>query len=347
MIVVMQSGIGSKEIDAVMERLVEAGLKGSPSQGVERTVIGVVGKTFPDLKGMLESLPGVEEVVPISKPYKQASREFREGDTVIKVGDVSIGGGNVVVMAGPCAVESEEQTVTTAKAVKASGAHMLRGGAFKPRTSPYSFRGLEDDGLKILATAREETGLPVVTEIMSEHDIDLVYKYADVLQVGARNMQNYMLLDELGKLDKPVMIKRAFAGTMEEWLLCAEYVLAGGNTQVILCERGIRTFETVTRNTLDLSAVPMIKRLSHLPVVSDPSHGTGKWYLVDPMALASVVVGADGLIIEVHPNPDQALSDGPQSLTLENFDKLMKRIDTVGEAVGRPLHGYAAQGVAN
>ena len=255
-------------------------------------------------------------------------------------GGTKIGGGEFAVFAGPCAVESEEQVVSTARAVKAQGANVLRGGAFKPRTSPYSFRGLGEDGLKMLAAAGQETGLPVITEVMSQRDVELVYRYTDVLQIGARNMQNYSLLDEVGQVDKPVMVKRSFAGTYEDLLLAAEYVMAGGNTQVILCERGIRTFETFTRNTLDINAIPSIHRLSHLPIVADPSHGTGKWYLVAPMAMAAAAAGADGLIIEVHPNPDTAKSDGAQSLTFENFAKLMAQVKAVRkalDAVGNPV----------
>ncbi|MCI0437774.1 MAG: 3-deoxy-7-phosphoheptulonate synthase, partial [Chloroflexi bacterium] len=239
-----------------------------------------------------------------------------------------------IVMAGPCAVEDEEQVMATARAVKAAGASVMRGGAFKPRTSPYSFRGMGEDGLKLLAEARDETGLPVITEVMSVRDVELVARYADVLQVGARNMQNFHLLDEVGKTDRPVMVKRGFSATYEDWLLAAEYVMAGGNHQVILCERGIRTFETYTRNTLDLNAIPAIHRLSHLPVVADPSHGTGKWHMVRPLARAAAAVGADGLIIEVHPNPDKAKSDGPQSLTFENFARLMEEVRAVRSAVG-------------
>ena len=346
MIVVMQSGSSQEQIDAVCNRIKEVNLGPELIAGVDRSIIGIVGTIFPDLKGMLETLPGVDEVVRISKPYKLASRDFRPTDTLIKVGDVTIGGGNLVVMAGPCAVETEEQTIIAAKAVKAAGAHLLRGGAFKPRSSPYSFRGLEDDGLKILAKAREETGLPIITEVMSEDDLDLVCEYTDILQVGARNMQNYMLLDEIGKRSKPVMLKRALSGTIEEWLLSAEYIMAGGNRQVMLCERGIRTYETYTRNTMDVSAIPIIKRLSHLPIIADPSHGTGKWYLVSPMALASVAAGADGVMIEVHPNPDQALSDGAQSLTPENFAKLMGLINPIAASIGRPLHDTEAMAMA-
>ena len=271
----------------------------------------------------------------MSKPYKLASREFAPEDTVVSIGDnrVRIGGGEFVVFAGPCAVESEEQTVATARAVKAMGATVLRGGAFKPRTSPYSFRGMGEDGLKILSTASKETGMPIITEVMSPRDVELVSRYADVLQIGARNMQNFSLLDEVGKANKPAMVKRGFSATYEDLLLSAEYVMAGGNKQVILCERGIRTFETFTRNTMDLNAIPAIHRLSHLPIVVDPSHATGKWYLVTPLARAGAAVGADGLIIEVHPNPDQAKCDGAQSLTFDNFSKLMAQVSAIREAM--------------
>jgi 3-deoxy-7-phosphoheptulonate synthase len=255
---------------------------------------------------------------------------------------VRIGGGELVVMAGPCSVESEEQLMSTARAVHAAGAHVLRGGAFKPRTSPYQFRGLGEEGLKLLKAASDETGMPVITEVMSEQDVDLVARYADILQIGARNMQNYALLEECGRSLKPVLLKRGLSGQIQEWLLCAEYIMATGNKQVMLCERGIRTFETATRNTMDISAIPLVKKLSHLPVIADPSHGTGKWYLVDPMAKASAAAGADGLIIEVHPNPDHALSDGPQSLTFASFYTLTDGLRYIGSALNRPLAGSAA-----
>ena len=334
MIVIMNIGCTKEDIDGVQKHLIDRDLSGHLSEGVERTVIGVVGQTYPELRDELEVLPGVREVVPISKPYKLSSREFKSDDTVVKVGDVTIGDGTLVIMAGPCAVESEEQVVATARAVKAAGARIMRGGAFKPRTSPYGFRGLGEEGLKYLATAREETGLPVITEVMAPHDVDLVARYADVLQIGARNMQNFVLLDEVGKIRKPVMLKRGFSATYEDWLLAAEYILAGGNRQLMLCERGIRTFEPYTRNTLDLAAIPVIKRLSHLPIIADPSHGTGKWHLVAPMAAAAVAAGADGLIMEVHPDPENAMSDGYQSLTFEQFAETMVTCRKVGQALG-------------
>lgn len=339
MIVIMTADAGQAQIENILERLTEAGLAGHVSVGVERTVIGVVGVTltFPELRGMLERMPGVEDVAETTKPFRLSSREFQEHNTVIKVRDVVIGGDELIVMAGPCSVESEEQMVTTARAVKAAGAKMLRGGAFKPRTSPYQFRGLGEEGLKYLKTASDETGLPIITEVMTIPDVELVARYADVLQIGARNMQNFNLLDEVGKIRKPVMLKRGLSATMQEWLLAAEYILSQGNRELMLCERGIRTFETYTRNTFDISAIPMIKRLSHLPVVADPSHGTGKWYLVEDIAPAAVAAGADALILEVHPNPDQALSDGPQSLTFESFERVMRKTAAIAKAVGKRL----------
>ena len=322
-------------VDAVRQHLVERGLRAHLSAGVERKVIGVIGQIYPELQNELGVMDGVSEIVTISKPYKLPGREFNPEDTVVSIGsgEVKIGGGEFAVLAGPCAVESEEQLLATARAVKAQGATVIRGGAYKPRTSPYSFRGMGEDGLKLLAAARDETGLPIITEVMSPRDVDLVSRYADVLQVGARNMQNYSLLDEVGMADKPVMVKRSFAGTYEDLLLAAEYVMAGGNKQVMLCERGIRTFETFTRNTFDINAIPSLHRLSHLPVVADPSHGTGKWYLVAPVAAAAVAAGADGLIIEVHPNPDEAKSDGAQSLTFENFERLMAQVKAIRETM--------------
>ena len=335
MIVVMDANCTEIHVDAVRQHLVERGLRAHLSAGVERKVIGVIGQIYPELQNELGVMDGVSEIVTISKPYKLPGREFNPEDTVVSIGsgEVKIGGGEFAVLAGPCAVESEEQLLATARAVKAQGATVMRGGAYKPRTSPYSFRGMGEDGLKLLAAARDETGLPIITEVMSPRDVDLVSRYADVLQVGARNMQNYSLLDEVGMADKPVMVKRSFAGTYEDLLLAAEYVMAGGNKQVMLCERGIRTFETFTRNTFDINAIPSLHRLSHLPVVADPSHGTGKWYLVAPVAAAAVAAGADGLIIEVHPNPDEAKSDGAQSLTFENFERLMAQVKAIRETM--------------
>ena len=335
MIVVMSMGSSQENIDNLLEHLQKKGLSAQLNQGVDRTVLGILGEIYSELQDELELMAGVQEVFRVTKPYKLASREFSASDTVVKIGDsgVAIGGGEFVAFAGPCAVENEEQVLATARAVKAAGAKVLRGGAFKPRTSPYSFRGMGEDGLKLLAEAREETGLPIITEVMSQRDVELVSRYADVLQIGARNMQNYSLLDEVGILDKPVMVKRSFSATYEDWLNSAEYVMAGGNHQVILCERGIRTFETFTRNTMDLNAVPAVQHLSHLPIVVDPSHGTGKWYLVTPLAKAAAAVGANGLIIEVHPNPDVAKCDGAQSLTFENFSKLMAQVSAIRDSV--------------
>ncbi|MEK7863484.1 MAG: 3-deoxy-7-phosphoheptulonate synthase, partial [Chloroflexota bacterium] len=300
--------------------------------------IGTFGATSREAAEAVESLPGVAEVVPVSRPFKLASREVIADDSVVEIGGVPIGGGSpIAVMAGPCSVESREQLFATARAVRAAGASVLRGGAFKPRSSPYAFRGLGVDGLALLAEARAETGLRIVTEVVSPGDVEAVARVADCLQIGARNMQNYALLDAVGEQPKPVLLKRGIAATIEELLLSAEYVLARGNRNVILAERGIRTFERYTRNTFDVSAIPLLKRLTHLPVVADPSHGTGKWYLVAPVALAAVAAGADGLLIEVHPSPDHALSDGFQSLTFENFTALMAKAAAVGQAIGRPM----------
>jgi 3-deoxy-7-phosphoheptulonate synthase len=337
MIVVMKVGASQDEISRVRKRIEGAGLKAHISQGTEHTVIGALGQVFPELRDSLEMLPGVDQVIPVSKPYKLASREFHPQDTVFELNGVAIGGNEIVVMAGPCAIESEDQLLATAQAVKAAGATVLRGGAFKPLTSPYQFRGLGESGLKMLAKVREETQMPVITEVMSTNDVDLVAKYVDILQIGARNMQNFILLDEVGRTKKPVLLKRGLSSSIQEWLLAAEYILAQGNEQVILCERGIRTFETYTRNTMDLSAIPIIEKVSHLPIFADPSHATGKWYLVPPLALAAVAAGADGLIIEVHPNPDLALADGPQSLTFENFRLLMSQLLPIAKAMNRKI----------
>ncbi len=333
----MAPGAAKDDLDSIKNRIESRGMKAQINTGSERVVVGVMGSIPPDFKDEMELMNGVDEVILISKPYKLASREFHRDDTIIKVGDAVIGGPDPVIMAGPCSVEDEEQMVSTAKAVKAAGATVLRGGAFKPRTSPYSFRGMGEDGLKLLQLAKQETGLPIITEVMATADVETVAKYADILQIGARNMQNYNLLDEVGLIGKPVMVKRGLAASYEEWLLAAEYVMAGGNEQVILCERGIRGFETFTRFTLDVAAVPVIKRLSHLPIVADPSHSTGKWYLVTPVALASIAAGAHGLLIEVHPNPDQAKCDGPQSLTFENFDILMEQVNAVASVRKQPV----------
>jgi len=337
MIVVMAADSTREDLDLVQGRIEARGLRAQISQGVERIVIGVLGSLPPDLKDEMELLPGVREVLVISKPYKLASREFHPDNTTVVVGDAVIGGPDPVIMAGPCSVEDEEQMVSTAKAVKAAGATVLRGGAFKPRTSPYSFRGMGEDGLKLLEIAKQETGLPIITEVMSQVDVETVARYADILQIGARNMQNYNLLDEVGLTRKPVMVKRGLAASYEEWLLAAEYVMAAGNTQVILCERGIRDFEQFTRFTFDVAAIPVIQRLSHLPIVADPSHSTGKWYLVTPVALAAVAAGTHGLLVEVHPNPDLAKCDGPQSLTFDNFNLLMEQVDAIKSVRREPV----------
>jgi len=337
MIVVMNHGADDSQVDAVVSRLEKEGFNIHLSQGVERTIIGAVGDKTRLSTIALEAMAGVEKVVSILQPYKLASREFKPEDTVIDVHGLKIGGKEIQIIAGPCAVESREQLMKTALIVKKAGATILRGGAFKPRTSPYSFQGLEEEGLKILAEAKQATGMPVITEVMDTKSVELVVKYSDILQIGARNMQNFFLLREVAQTQKPVFLKRGPSATVEEWILAAEYIMAGGNHQVILCERGIRTFETATRNTLDLSAVPLLKKLTHLPVFVDPSHGTGKWHLVAPMARAAVAAGADGLMIEVHPCPAEALSDGPQSLTEENFIRLVQETNSIAGAMGRSL----------
>ncbi|MCX8067171.1 MAG: 3-deoxy-7-phosphoheptulonate synthase [Anaerolineae bacterium] len=337
MIIVMERGATPQQIAYVVAQIEQMGFRAHLSEGVERTIIGVIGDERPLNKDQVLLWDGVERVVPILHPFKLASRDFRPQDTPVNVNGVTIGGQKVVVIAGPCAVESREQILETAHAVKRAGATLLRGGAFKPRTSPYSFQGLGLEGLKLLAEAREQTGLPVVTEVMSPEQVPLVAEYADVLQIGARNMQNFALLEAVGRARKPVLLKRGLMSTVEELLLSAEYILAQGNDQVILCERGIRTFETYTRNTLDINAVPLLKRLTHLPVVVDPSHGTGKWELVPAVSRAAVAAGADGLVIEVHPRPEEALSDGAQSLRPDRFAVLMEELRRVAEAVGRTL----------
>jgi 3-deoxy-7-phosphoheptulonate synthase len=337
-IAIMQPAASAEEVEHVVEVLRLHNLKAQISQGEERTVIGVIGTGFPDdLLETLEVLPGVDRVTRITRPYKLASRDFKPTDTIVEAGGQYVGGREFVVMAGPCSVESREQLVRTAIGVAGSGAALLRGGAFKPRTSPYAFQGLGEDGLDLLELGKQATGLPIITEVMEPGQVDRVAQSADILQIGARNMQNFPLLKEIGRTGKPTMLKRGLSATIEEWLMAAEYIMHAGNPNVILCERGIRTFETTTRNTLDLSAIPVIKRLSHLPIIADPSHGTGHRYLVQPMALAAAAAGADGLLIEVHPEPDTALSDGPQSLTLEQFEDLMHALEQVLTAVDRPL----------
>ncbi len=338
MIIVVNNGQDKAKLQGVIEYLEARDLRLHISEGLERTIIGLVGATQEQKANLnAESLDGVEKVMPVVTPYKLASREFHPEDSVIQIGDLTIGGNELQVMAGPCAVESREQMLEVAEMVKASGAKILRGGAFKPRTSPYSFAGLEEKGLQFMAEAREKTGLKIVSEVMDPRSVELVAEYCDIVQIGARNMQNFNLLREVGKINKPVLLKRGLSATIEEWIMAAEYVLSGGNEQVIFCERGIRTFETFTRNTLDISAVPIIKSLTHLPIIVDPSHGTGKWNLVQPMARASVAAGADGLMIEVHPDPLHAMSDGPQSLKPHKFDAVMKELQQMAQIMGKTL----------
>ena len=337
MIVVMKKGASNEEIQHMIRQVERLGLKAHPIYGTERTVIAAIGEKRDEFRQSLESGPGVAEVVPILAPYKVASREVKDEPTVVRAGSLAVGNSHVGMIAGPCSVEDEEQMIATARAVKAAGATALRGGAFKPRTSPYSFQGLKEEGLRILAAAREETGLAVVTEVISSSDVPLVAEYADVLQVGARNMQNYRLLEAVGEAGKPVLLKRGHSATMDELLLAAEYILNAGNPQVMLCERGIRTFETHTRFSLTLASVPYLHERTHLPVVVDPSHGTGHSNLVTRMAAAAIAAGADGLIVEVHPDPENALSDGYQSLNLAQFEELMRLCNRVAEAVGREI----------
>jgi 3-deoxy-7-phosphoheptulonate synthase len=330
MVIVMKKNAPEEQVNHVINWIESVGYQTHPSRGVEQTIIGVVGddRGKAQLKSV-EYLPGVEKAVPILKPYKLASRESRGGDTIVTVGSLDIGGPEFVVMAGPCSVESEEQLMESAYVIKKGGAQILRGGAYKPRTSPYSFQGLEEEGLKLLKKVREKVGLPVVTEVMSSQDVELVEEYADILQIGTRNIQNFALLKRVGQAKKPVLLKRGMMTTIEELLMSAEYILSSGNDQVILCERGIRTFETATRNTLDLSAVPVLKELTHLPVIVDPSHATGHWKYVVPLSKAAMAVGADGLLIEVHPQPERALCDGSQSLKPEKFYQLMDELKSL------------------
>lgn len=338
MIIVMKTGSNQDLVKPIIARIESLGLHAHLSAGEERTIIGVVGLPLPDsLDDMFGAFAGVEQVIRVTKKFKLAGWDFHPQKTVIPLGEVAIGGDEITIIAGPCSVESRQQTLETARAVAAAGAQLLRGGAYKPRTSPYEFRGLGERGLAILADAREATGLKIITEVMTPADVALVGQYTDIFQIGARNSQNYLLLEEVGKAGKPVMLKRGLAMLIEEWLLAAEYVMAQNNPHVILCERGIRTFETATRNTLDVSAVAVVQSLSHLPVVVDPSHAAGKRAFVAALALAGIAAGADGLMLEVHPSPDQALSDGAQSLTFAEFDALMPRISTVAGAVGRTL----------
>jgi len=338
MIIILKSGIGDAAIEDVCRRVTEMGYAPHIIRGEFKTIVAAVGEERgrPDLR-LLEAVETVESVMPVQQPFKLASREVRPEPSEVHVNGIAVGGKAVVVMAGPCSVESEGQVQEVADAVKSAGAKILRGGAFKPRTSPYAFQGLKEQGLKYLAEARKRTGLPVVTEVLETESVELVAQYSDILQIGARNIQNFTLLRRVGEMGKPVLLKRGMATSIQEFLLSAEYILAAGNPDVILCERGIRTFETTTRFTLDLNAVPVLKKLSHLPVVVDPSHGTGHWDLVAPMAKGAVACGADGLIIEVHPRPEEALSDGPQSLKPSKFAQLMRELRPVAEAVGRSL----------
>jgi len=336
MIIVMKRDAEKKDLNNVVESIEEAGFKVHLSRGTERTIVGVIGDERLLDKKHYESFPGVEEIVPILKPYKLSSKDFHPEGTTIEIGNVTVGSDEVVVIAGPCSVEGWDQLRTTAGEVKNGGAKILRGGAFKPRTSPYSFQGLGEEGLEMLDTVGEETGMPVITEVMGPAQVDLVCQYADILQIGARNMQNYNLLQAVGETGHPVMLKRGFSNTIDELLLAAEYIMSNGNYNVMLCERGIRTFDSkYTRNTLDINAVPVLKDLSHLPVIVDPSHATGKWELVLAASRAAVAAGADGLIIEVHPKPTEALSDGRQSLLPTRFNTLMQQISHIAEAIDR------------
>ncbi len=349
MIVVMKTTATRQHVEAIIDRVHSVGCKTHPIVGEERTVIGVIGDPrVLDIR-QIARMDGIESVVPISKPYKGASREFKPEDTLIQVGDVTIGGPEVVMMAGPCSVEGRTHLLEVAHACQEAGARILRGGAYKPRSSPYSFQGLGEEGLRYLAEAREATGMPVITEVMDPALVPLVCDYVDILQIGARNMQNYTLLNAVGKSGHPVLLKRSFSGTIEEWLMSAEYIISQGNNNVMLCERGIRANETETRNTFDLNAIPVIKQLSHLPIIADPSHATGKWEYVGAVAKGSVAAGADGLIIEVHPQPDKAWSDGAQSLKPEKYAALVREARLIAQAVGRSvpetrLHGVNGTG---
>lgn len=347
MIIVVSPEATPDDIDLIVARVEETGRQAHLSVGTERSIIGVIGPDDLSLQDVFESLPHVESVHRVTKPYKLVSRDFHPLDTVVDVGyGVSVGGPELAVMAGPCSIEDEAHIFDSARAVKAAGANILRGGAYKPRSSPYAFRGLGEVGLRHLADAGRALEMPVITELMSVRDIDAVCEYADIIQIGARNMQNFILLDEVGKVRKPVMLKRALSGQIEEWLLAAEYIMAQGNPNVILCERGIRTFETAYRNTFDVNAIPLVKELSHLPVIADPSHGTGKANLVTPVAMAGIAAGADGLMIEVHNNPDHALSDGAQSLTYERFAGMMRSVAGIAAAVERTLTGVRTPAAA-
>lgn len=337
MIIVLKSGSTQSDIDYIKEKLHGKGLKVHISQGEERTIIGAIGDERILREAALAAYPAVEKILPILKPFKLASRDFHKEDTRITVGDAVFGSDDLIVIAGPCSVETKEGLLVVARSVKKSGAKLLRGGAFKPRSSPYAFQGLGEEGLKYLAEARDETGLKIVTELMDPRDAELVDKYADMIQIGARNMSNFNLLKEVGKMRKPVLLKRGLSSTVKEWLMSAEYILDEGNMEVILCERGIRTFETETRNTLDLSCVPLVQSMSHLPIIVDPSHAVGRVDLVAPMSMAAVAAGTHGLLLEVHENPEEALCDGPQSLRLDDFASLMKSLRSLAKALGREL----------
>ena len=337
MIVILKPKTSNEEMQKLKHELEGLGVGVNPVIGTELSILGLVGDTTKIDPSYIEANPNVERVMLVQEPFKKANRMFHPENTIIDVNGAAIGGKKIAMIAGPCSVESEEQITYVAEEVKKYGANFLRGGAFKPRTSPYSFQGLKYEGLELLKAAREKTGLPIVTELMSPYDIDTFVENVDIIQVGARNMQNFNLLKELGKTDKPILLKRGLSATIEELLMSAEYIMAGGNEKVILCERGIRTFETYTRNTLDLSAIPAIKKLSHLPVIVDPSHATGKWWMVEPLAKAAVAVGADGLILEVHNDPQNALCDGQQSIKPEVFDKLMRELKVIAEAIEREI----------
>jgi len=337
MVIIMEKDVNEKLIEQTIEKLSGQGFDIHRSTGVEHTVLGVIGDTSKLDVRDLQVMPGVVEAYRISAPYKQVSREFQHSNSIIKVKDIKIGGEESVIIAGPCSVESREQTFTIAGMVAAAGAKILRGGAFKPRSSPYSFQGMGEEGLQILREAADQNGMAVVTEVMDKEQLPLVCEYTDIIQVGARNMQNFTFIKALGKVDKPIFLKRGMAATIEEWLMAAEYILAGGNRNVIFCERGIRTFETYTRNTFDISAIPIVHKLSHLPVFGDPSHGTGLRDKVIPMARAAIAAGADGLMIEVHHEPDKALSDGAQSLYPNQFDELMDQIRVIADVIGRKI----------
>ncbi len=339
MVIVMKPNAPKEVIEKIEKKMISLGCEINRSQGKDYYVIGLVGDTTKINRGQIEANEYVEKLLIVQHPFKLASRYFHPEDTIIDVHGIKIGGGNIAVIAGPCSVESEEQLMTIAHAVKKSGANMLRGGAFKPRTSPYSFQGMGEEGLKLLRKAKEETGLPIVTEVMDQENFSIVEEYADILQIGARNMQNFSLLKYAGRSNKPILLKRGLCATYEELLMSAEYIMSEGNHQVILCERGIRTFETFTRNTLDISAIPSIRELSHLPIVMDPSHAAGKWAMIEPLSKASIAAGADGLAIEVHNHPELAFSDGAQSLKFEKFERLMRSVDKIAKqgVIGRML----------